>query len=91
MLLVNEEGYEFMLYNISDNQMEEFSKWIDSGLLYGIAGISQFNVPKGNSFSKVYVVNCDSSKSGTREILDYWISRGVKYSQENIDKLWNVI
>lgn len=90
MLLVNEEGYEFMLYNIPDKQMKEFSKWVDDNL-YGSTGISQFNVPKGNSFTKVYIVNCDLSRSGTAKILEYWMERGIKYSQENIDKLWNVI
>lgn len=91
MFIVNEEGYEFMVFGIDDSIMKEFENWLDKEHLDSNTSISQFNIPKKDGTSKVYIINCDCLKMGSYKIRDFWLSKNIPHSKENIELLFNVV
>lgn len=88
MIIVEEEGYSVMLTGVTQNNVDDFFKYLDNKTPYsGVVGCSRFKVPKNGKKVDVFVIDCLNSKDGRREILAYWVKKGQKYDEDNINLL----
>lgn len=90
MFLVNEEGYEFMVIGANDDFIKKFNTFLLIEDLEPNVSVSIFNVPKNDKIVPVAIINCDNLKHGSYAIRDFLISIGLKYSKDNVDKLFNI-
>lgn len=84
--IVDEDGYEMMISGAIEKDMEAFKNWLDKTPYSGCTGYTHFRVPKNGVYVSVYIISADT-KSARGDIKEYWINRGCKYDQENIDNL----
>lgn len=88
MIIVEDDGYSVMLTGVTQKEIDKFFKYLENETsCYGVVGCSTFRVPKGENKVEVFVIDCLNSRDGRREILDYWIKKGQKYEQDNINLL----
>lgn len=86
MIVIDEEGYEYMLVGTTMNDMDAFYKWLENTPYLGCTGYIHFKVPKENRKVDVFIVSCDT-KMGRSETVEYWIKKGLKYDKENMELL----
>lgn len=88
MLIVEEDGYSFMLTGVNQKAIDDFFGYLENLTSYsGVVGCSKFCVPKDDKIVEVFIIDCLNSKDGRRESLEYWQSKGVKYTEENVQLL----
>lgn len=84
MFIIEENGYSYLIFNVSEESFKRFEKECDKKSFYGLIGIEEFHIPKNNSISKVYYVECQDSREGRIWIEEYWINK-IKLNCPNIN------
>ncbi|MDF2881301.1 MAG: hypothetical protein K0R54_1858 [Clostridiaceae bacterium] len=88
MIIVEEDGYSLMLTGVTQKEIDEFIKHLKIKTSYSeVVGISKFKFPKNDKHIDIFVIDCLNSRDGRREILDYWLGKGQKYDNNNINLL----
>lgn len=72
MLVKEENGYSYLVLNITKNDISDFVKEFLNQSFISTIDLREFKVPNGNEMTFICYISCENSKVGREWIESYW-------------------